>query len=132
MEIYEQKVLRFDVDPIAFDPDIILLSEMISLKYEVSNSYIDCNVKLLTLIWKIHYTDMEDNEVLGLLITHDHLINIGELDIIKMKRTVLLSALHARQKIEDRISAHFLENSNFDNLDIKLYANKILLGVLSI
>ena len=131
MEILEQKVLRFDVDGMAFDPAVVLLSENINLKFEVSCSYKDTNLILLTLIWKIHYMDMEDNELIGLLITHDHFINKTEVNFIKIKRIILLSSLNARQKIEDRVSAEFLLNSNFDNLDVKLFASNVILGLFS-
>jgi hypothetical protein len=127
MEVLEQKVLRFDVDGLAFDPAVLLLSENIILKFEVSCSHKDTNLILLTLIWKIHYMDMEDNELLGLLITHDHFINKSEINFTKMKRIILLSSLNARQKIEDRVSADFLLNSNFDNLDVKLFTSNVIL-----
>jgi hypothetical protein len=129
MKVFEQKVLRFDMDPMVFDPGLIEMSECITLKFEVSTGYNDTDLRLLSLIWKIHYVDFEDNEMLGLLIIHDHLMNKNEVDFIKMKRIILLSSLNARQKIEDRVSAAFLENSNFDNLDVRLFASNIIMGV---
>nr|WP_121272919.1 hypothetical protein [Pedobacter schmidteae] len=127
MKVFQQKVLRFDVDPIVYQPSILSLKEKISLTYEADVYYKDPIFKILILNWKIHYTDDKGNEVIGLLVKHKHLLESIDISVDSLRDIVSTSALNVQSKLEERISPEFFLNvniykmSNADNIK-KIFA----------
>lgn len=126
MKVFQQKILRFDIDPIVYKPSVTLLKEKISLMYEADIYPKDHKYKILRLNWKIHYLDFEENEIIGLLILHNHLLEEQDLTVESLRIVISTSALNARQKLEDGISPEFFLTSEIYTIGTVALATKIL------
>jgi hypothetical protein len=128
MKSHLKKVLRFDVSDSLTSGSLVDLLEFVTLGYEIIPDDRYSDKKSFNLVWKIHYTNEQRQELIGLLILHQHDVNLEGLLIMHIKRALLSSALEAKEILEKKFTKAFMDISEFDFLNytdiaIKIYLN---------
>jgi hypothetical protein len=131
MKTYQQKILRFDINKDYLNIPLILINEELMLDYEVGNHHTLSQVKWFKLVWKLHYTNPNNNdEVIGMLVSHLHEIIKSEIAVGILAEAVSFSISGLRQKVEDASTPSFLTLPQLNTVAINMLSKEISKALL--